>query len=133
MKLQLQALFVFFGFLLVCVRATPRRLQRSKEGCRVCGRKTDENFYEIPCEFVEQKDVREAFGMSSVGDGGVICKTCMRAVRRFKSTGTRATLRVCKNDISFRPKQGAGGVFLLTVAFIFEVTMNKTSHFINLN
>ena len=112
MKLQLPALCVVFAFLLVCVRATPRRLQRSKEGCGVCGRRTDEHFYEIPCEFVEQKDVRETFGMGSVGDGAVICKTCMRAVRRFKSTGTSATPRVCKNDFHLGPGTPRIQVFL---------------------
>ena len=118
MKHLLQALFVF-GFLLLCVRATPSRLQRSKEGCRACGRKSAEKFYEIQSEYVERKDVRETFGMNCVGDGGVICKACLRAVRRYKATGTKATPRVCRNDISFRPIHARSQI-PLSAQFFFE-------------
>ena len=119
MKHMLQALFVF-GFLLLCVHATPSHLHCSKEGCRACGRKSAEKFYKIQSEHVERKDVRETFGMNCVGDGGVICKACLRAVRRFKATGTRATPRVCRNDISFRPIHARIQI-PLSMQFFFEL------------
>ena len=72
---------------------TPRRLQRSREGCRICGRKSDEQFLQLPSNTLEKKDVRETFSLARVQEGE-ICKTCHRSVARYKATGKKATPRV---------------------------------------
>ena len=67
--------------------------QRSREGCRVCGRKGDVPFIELPSRFAEKKDIRETFDLKRAQEGE-ICKTCHHSVARYKATGKKATPQV---------------------------------------
>ena len=72
--------FVFLVCVLFCILNISESKERSKNGCVVCGRKSQES----PFRHVEQnKELEVCFGEQALGD---ISETCRRA---FKTTETR--------------------------------------------
>lgn len=77
--------FLLLFLLFQCVGTTPKRLERSNEGCRICGRKTDKNkFCNVAGEDEdkENRDVVGALNLENFG-GGDLCAACYRTVRKF--------------------------------------------------
>ena len=89
MRYNVCFLLLFFVLLLFeCVGASPKPLERSKEGCQTCGRKTDKSKFRTVSE--EDKEyVVGAFSLQNYG-GGDLCAACYRTVRKFKASGEKA-------------------------------------------
>ena len=65
-------------------------LFRSKRGCSICGRKTDKSrlFVHTPVA----GDVCQTFNVKKEAAQSLqLCSACARAVRRYKTTGVKAT------------------------------------------
>ena len=87
-----------------CAGAAPKRLARSKEGCCICGKKTDKTKFRNVAgdEDKENRDVGQAFGLINFGSGDM-CAACYRALRKSKSCGKKA--------VSVRPTSELGLIF----------------------
>ena len=93
MRFNVCFLLLFVVILLFkCVGATPKPLERSKEGCQTCGRKTDKSKFRTVSEEDKEKEyVVGAFSLQNYG-GGDLCAACYRTVRKFKASGEKAVV-----------------------------------------
>ena len=81
MALYTGGFVVFLACVLFCILNVSESKERSKNGCVVCGRKSQGS----PFRHVEQnKELEVCFGVRALGD---ICETCRRALQGHRNTG----------------------------------------------
>ena len=91
MEIQFFKLLFVFLFCFQFVKCGPDS-KRSKNGCQICGRKQPEKFFNISRDQGAKLAILGTFSLKVICEEGEICKSCRRAVIKFKSTGKKHTL-----------------------------------------